>query len=115
MDEGHKRHDTRTHMNKLLILRNFATLHIKGVQRIAASEQIALQFHEGTVIHFAHRIQFLAQHYQLFEQLLKEKQGAAGGQSLVKDEQVQTAARAHLSSVPTGEMTPRQFHKALND
>ena len=115
MDEGHKRHDTRTRMNKLLLVRNFTTLRIKGIQRIAASEQIALQFHEGAGIHFARRIRFLARHYQLFEQLPKEKRGAAGGRSLLKDEQVQTAARAHLSSVPTGEVTPRQFHKALND
>ena len=34
---------------------------------------------------------------------------------MLKDEQVQMVARAHLSSVPTGEVTPRQFHKALND
>ncbi len=25
------------------------------------------------------------------------------------------AARAHLSGIPMGEVTPRQFHKALND
>ena len=60
MDEGHKRHDTRTRMNKLLILRNFVMLRIKGIRRIAASEQIALQFHEGTGIHFTRRIRFLA-------------------------------------------------------
>ena len=34
---------------------------------------------------------------------------------MLKDEQVQMAARVHLSSVPIGEVTPRQFHKALND
>ena len=45
----------------------------------------------------------------------QEKRGAGGGQSLLKDEQVQTAVKAHLSSVPTGEVTPKQFHKALND
>jgi len=38
-----------------------------------------------------------------------------GGQSLLKDEQVQMVVKAHLSSVPTGEVTPKQFHKALND
>ena len=38
-----------------------------------------------------------------------------GGQSLLKDEQVNMAVMAHLASVPTGEVTPRQFHKALND
>jgi len=31
MHEGHKRHDKHTCMNKLLILRNFATLCIKGI------------------------------------------------------------------------------------
>jgi hypothetical protein len=67
MDEGHKQHDTRTRMNKLLLIRNFATLHIKGIQCIAAREQIVLQFHKGTGIHFTRRIRFLAQHYQLFE------------------------------------------------
>jgi hypothetical protein len=34
---------------------------------------------------------------------------------LLKDEQVQTVVRAHLASVPIGEVTPKQFHKALND
>ena len=34
---------------------------------------------------------------------------------MLKDERVQTAVRAHLASVPTGEVTPKQFHKALND
>lgn len=86
MDEGHKRHETRTHMNKLLILRNFATLRIKGLRRIPASQEIAWQFHEGTAIYFARRVRFLARHYQLFEQLPQEKRGTTGGQSLLKDE-----------------------------
>jgi len=30
LEEAHKRHETLTHMNKLLILSNFATLRIKG-------------------------------------------------------------------------------------
>ena len=34
---------------------------------------------------------------------------------MLKDKQVQTAARAHLSGIPTGEVTLRQFHKALNN
>jgi hypothetical protein len=29
LEEAYRRHETLTHMNKLLILRNFATLHIK--------------------------------------------------------------------------------------
>ncbi len=73
MNEGHKRHETLTHMNKLFILRNFATLRIKGVKRIAASQEIVWQFHEGAGVHFTHWVQFLAQYYQLFEQVLQEK------------------------------------------
>jgi hypothetical protein len=34
---------------------------------------------------------------------------------LLKDEQVQVAARAHLSTVPMGEVTPKEFHRALNE
>ena len=54
MNEGYKQHETLTHMNKLLILRNFVTLHIKGVKRIAASQEIVWQFYEGAGVHFAH-------------------------------------------------------------
>jgi hypothetical protein len=50
----------------------------------------------------------------LFEELPAERRGAVGGRSLLKDERVQAAARTHLSSVPTGEVTPKQFHRALN-
>jgi hypothetical protein len=94
-------------MNQLTILRNFATLHIKGLQRMATSEEIVQQWHNCTGIHFTHQIQFIACHYQLFEQLLAEKQGGNRGHSLLNNEQIQTAARAHLSSLPTGEVTPR--------
>ena len=41
LEEAHKRHETLTHMNKLLILRNFAMLYIKGTGRIDASKEIA--------------------------------------------------------------------------
>jgi len=34
---------------------------------------------------------------------------------LLKDEQVQAAARAHLSTMPTGEVTPKEFHRTLNE
>jgi len=60
MNEAHKKHEPLTHMNKLLILRNFAMLRIKGIKRIVASQEIARQFHEGTGAHFARHIQFLA-------------------------------------------------------
>jgi len=90
-------------------------LHIKGTGRIDASKEIAQQWHEGTGVHFARQIQFLARHYQLFEQVTEEKRGSGGGRSLLKDERVQAAARAHLSTMPTGEVTPKEFHRALNE
>ncbi len=58
--EGYKKNESPTILNKLTILRNFATLHIKGVRRIAASEEIARQFHKGMGHHFAHQIRALA-------------------------------------------------------
>jgi hypothetical protein len=60
LEEAHKRHETLTHMNKLLILRNFATLRIKGTRQINASKEIAQQWHKGTGVHFARQIRFLA-------------------------------------------------------
>jgi hypothetical protein len=115
LEEAHRRHETLTHMNKLLILRNFATLRIKDTGRIAASKEIARQWHEGTGVHFTRQIRFLARHYQLFEQVTEEKRGTGGGRSLLKDERVQAATRAHLSTVPKGEVTPKGFHRALNE
>ncbi len=100
-------------MNQLAILRNFATLCIKGVRRIAASEEIVQQWHEGSGIHFAHQIRFVAHHYQLFEQLPAEKRGRDRGRSLLDDEEIQVAARTHLSSLPMGEVTPKWFHHTL--
>ena len=73
MVERYKKNESPTILNKLTILRNFATLRIKGVRRIAASEEIARQFHEGTGHHFARQIRALARHYQLFEQLPEER------------------------------------------
>jgi len=104
--EGHKKHETPTRLNKLTILRNFTTLCIKGVRRIAVSEEIAWQWHEGMGRHFARQIRFLARHYQLFEQLPDENRGGAGGRSMLKDERVQVAVRTHLLSVPRGKVTP---------
>jgi hypothetical protein len=49
-------------INQLMILRNFATLRLKGHGRIAASLEIALQWHEKDEpsTHFACRIRALA-------------------------------------------------------
>ena len=44
------------HINQLLILQNFATLRLKGLGRIAASKEIARQWHDkldGSSNHFA--------------------------------------------------------------
>jgi hypothetical protein len=113
--KGHREHKPLTHMNQLAVLRNFATLRIKGLRRIAASEEIARQWHEGKGIHFARRIRFVARHYQLFEQLPAEKRGGDRGRSLLDDEEIQAGAMAHLSSLPTGEVTPKRFHHALHE
>jgi hypothetical protein len=66
---AHKEHKPLTYMNQLTILRNFATLHIKGLRHIATSKEIVQQWHESAGVHFAYQIQFMACHYQLFEQL----------------------------------------------
>ena len=59
-------------INQLMILRNFATLRLRGLGRIEASKDIGRQWHqelEGSSDHFAWRIRALARHYQIFEQL----------------------------------------------
>ena len=104
-----------TQVNQLLILRNFATLRLKGLGRIAASRAIAQQWHEGEGVHFARRIRVLAHHYQHFEQLPEEKRGGDRGNSLLHNEQVQIASRTYLSSIEKGEVTPKLFRRALNE
>ena len=44
---------TLSAINQLMILSNFATLRLKGASRIAASEEIARQWHEGEGKYFA--------------------------------------------------------------
>ena len=67
--QGYREYAPHSHINKLTILRNFATLHIKGRARIAVSKEIVWQFHKGAGMHFACKIRFIVRHYQLFEQL----------------------------------------------
>jgi len=74
---------------------------------MATSEEIMQQWHDHAGIHFTHQIQFMAHHYQLFKQLPAKKRGGDRGHSLLNDEQIQITARAHLSSLPMGEVTPR--------
>ena len=115
LEAAHKRKESITQINELLILRNFATLRIRGDGRIAASMQIARQWTDGVGTHFARQIRFLARHYQLFEQLPPQRRGKYLNRSLLNDEQVQTAARAYLTSLPTGEVTPSRFARMLNE
>ena len=67
---------TRSHtlpfsqVNQLLILRNFATLRLKGYEEMDACLAIAGQWDEGEDSkHYAGKVQALARHYQVFEQL----------------------------------------------
>ena len=46
---------------------------------MAVSKEIMWQFHEGVGSHFTHQIHILACHYQLFKQLLEERQGSVAG------------------------------------
>ena len=62
-------------LNQLLILRNFATLRLKRFSKTEASLQIATQWHEGEGKYYARKVQALARHYQIFEQLPREKHG----------------------------------------
>ena len=103
-------------INQLLILRNFATLRLKGYRIIPASLEIARQWHEKDSTHFARKVRSLAHHYQLFKQLPQERRGGAKlSRTLLLDETVQATARNWLVSQGTGRVTPRDFQRALND
>ena len=103
------------HINQLLIIRNFATLRLKGLSRIKASVEIARQWHESEGIYFSHRVRSLARHYQIFEQLPKENRGGTRAHSLLLDERVKTAVTAHLTSLKSGQVSPQLFCDALNN
>ena len=66
---AHKQHEPLSRINQFLILRNFATLQIKGIGCIVASQEVARQWQDGVGVHFARQVHFLARHYQLFEHL----------------------------------------------
>ena len=102
------------HINQLLIIRNFATLRLKGLSHIEASVEIARQWHESEGIYFAWCVRALARHYQIFEQLPKENRGGTRTHSLLLDEHVKTAAIAHLTSLKSGQVSPQLFCDALN-
>jgi hypothetical protein len=73
LKEAQKKEMTLTKINQFMILHNFAMLQIKGLERMAASEEIMQQWHESKGIYFARWIWMLACHYQQYEHLLVEK------------------------------------------
>jgi len=104
-------------MNQLMILRNFANLRLKGYGRIEASYKITQQWHEKNSpnSHFARRIRTLARHYQIFEQLPKDRRGGCkNARTLLKDEVVRTTSQTWLTEQPIGSITPNKFMHALN-
>ncbi|KZV74693.1 hypothetical protein PENSPDRAFT_572631 [Peniophora sp. CONT] len=113
-----KRSLTFSQINQLLIIRNFATLRLKGLGWMAASDAIALQWHEGEGVHYARRVRALARHYQNFEQLPAETRGGAGHSarttSLLTREDVRASCLQYLQSVKAGQVTPRKFQHELN-
>ncbi|KIJ56331.1 hypothetical protein M422DRAFT_239552, partial [Sphaerobolus stellatus SS14] len=109
---------TPSQVNQLIILRSFATLRLRSVGKLKASEQIALQWQDdvnGSAAHFARRIRALASHYQVNEQLPIEKCGGyKNARSILKEESVRTAARTWLTSQKVGSITPTKFCNGLN-
>jgi len=102
-------------INQLMVLANFATLRLKGLSRIAASLEIAHQWHEGLGTWFARRVRALARHYQVFEELPIEKRGGnANARSWLHDESVKNRTMAWLTSQPTGKVTPCGLQSAVN-
>ncbi len=98
-----------------MILSNFATLQLKGTSCVHASEEIARQWHPGEGVWFARRVHALAQHYQMFEQLLHEHRGGyKNAQTLLWDENVKKHSLDYLGGLPTGKVTPKAFQNAIN-
>lgn len=80
-------------INQLTIIRNFATLRLKGLGRMAASIEIARQWHEGEGNYFTRQVCALARHYQRFETLPVEKRGGVrASRSILCDETMRSAA-----------------------
>jgi len=106
-------------VNQLMILRNFATLRLRGLGRIEASKEITRQFHqklEGSSGHFACRIWSLACHHQIFEQLPRERRGGIkNAHSILKNEAVHRASRTWLIQQQKGKVIPVKFQKGLNE
>jgi hypothetical protein len=102
-------------INQMMILSNFATLRLKGLPRIEASERIAEQWHEKEGKWFARRVRALARHYQNFEQLPMERRGGLKkARTLLCDENVKNRTLDYLRNLPSGKVTPKKLQAALN-
>jgi hypothetical protein len=102
-------------INKLIILSNFATLHLKGHSCMDASFQIAEQWHDRNGSWLACMIRALAWHYQIFEQLPMERWGICrNAWTLLKDQLVKKRILDYLQSLPTGKVTPQKLQAAIN-
>jgi len=102
-------------INKLMIICNFATLHLKGWSCIAASLEIAAQWHEWEGVWFSWKVCALARHYQIFKQLPVEScSGLRNAHSLLKDELVKKQILNYLQSLLTGKVTPKALQVTVN-
>lgn len=105
-------------INQLIILRSFATLCLRGMKKMEASHQIALQWQDdirGSAVHLARCIRALAHHYQVHEELPAEKCGGYQSRSsLLRDEAVRIAAWGWLTAQKVGTVTPRMFQEGIN-
>ncbi|KAJ7231192.1 hypothetical protein C8J57DRAFT_1251284 [Mycena rebaudengoi] len=111
-----KKYTPLAQVNQLLIIRNFATLSLKGFGRIQASVEIARQWQEGEGVHFARHVRILIHHFEIFQDLPKEKRGGArDSRSLLSEESVRCAARTWLEAQPVGSISPKTFQHALNN
>lgn len=116
LEVAKKSHTPLAQINQLLIIRNFATLFLKGFGRIQASVEIARQWHKDKGVHFARRVHILIRHFEIFQDLPKEKRGGAqDSRSLLSEESVRCAARTWLETQPVGSITPKIFQHALNN
>jgi len=84
-------------INQMMILSNFATLRLKGLPHIEASERIAEQWHEKEGKWFARKVRALARHYQVFEQLpLERRGGLKKARTLLCDENIKNRTLEYL-------------------
>ncbi|KAK0483349.1 hypothetical protein IW261DRAFT_1417262 [Armillaria novae-zelandiae] len=94
---------TLAQFNQLTIIRNFATLQLKGYGRIATSEEIAWKWHEGEGAHFSCQLP------------IEKRGGLRASRSLLCDETVKTAAHDWLMAQKIGTVKPMTFRRALNE